>query len=126
VLNGVKHQEYKEELTGYLLKTLSSEEEDIIYQMRASLCEKHHIMAEETTISCDEIRIAAGINHSIIPPHFYGDLEYTKWGDIVLPNGTRLKARENPGLDRGNSVNICYRTDIESVFCFSLIYRKYE
>jgi hypothetical protein len=57
----------------------------------ASLCEEHHIKAEETTLSCDDIREAAGILKFVIPPHFYGDVVYTKWGDIVLPNGTRLK-----------------------------------
>lgn len=57
----------------------------------ASLCETHHIKAEETTLSCDDIREAAGISNFVIPPHFYSDIVYTKWGDIVLPNGTRLK-----------------------------------
>ena len=33
----------------------------------ASLCEKHHIEAEETTLSCEEIRLKAGIENIIIP-----------------------------------------------------------
>lgn len=59
----------------------------------ASLCEKHHIEAEMTTISCEEIRARAGIKNVVLPPHLYGDNEYTydKWGNIVLPNGQRLK-----------------------------------
>lgn len=57
----------------------------------ASLCEEHHIKAEETTLSCDEIREKAGINKIVLPEHFYGDYEYDKWGNIIQPNGMRLK-----------------------------------
>ena len=57
----------------------------------ASVCQKHHIEAEQTTLSCDEIRSAAGIQKIVIPEHFYSDYEYDKWGNIVQPNGTRLK-----------------------------------
>jgi hypothetical protein len=57
----------------------------------ASLCEKHHIMAEETTLSCDEIREACGITKICLPDHFYSDNEYDKWGNIILANGQRIK-----------------------------------
>lgn len=57
----------------------------------ASLCGEHHIEAEQTTLSCDEIRDMAGIKTIIIPEHFYDDVNYDKWGNILLPNGTRLK-----------------------------------
>ncbi len=57
----------------------------------SSLCEKHHIMAEETTLSCEEIREKAGITKVIIPEHFYSDYTYSKWGDIIQPTGQRLK-----------------------------------
>ena len=57
----------------------------------ASLCEKHHLEAEMTTLTCDDIRDAAGIKVVIIPPHFYEDVEYDKWGNQVMRNGTRLK-----------------------------------
>ena len=57
----------------------------------ASLCETHHIEAEETTLSCDEIRYKCGIEKPIIPEHFYRDCNYDKWGNILLPNGNRLK-----------------------------------
>lgn len=59
----------------------------------ASLCGKCHILAEETTLSCEEIRSAAGIKNVILPYHMYDDNDYTydKWGNIVLPNGQRLK-----------------------------------
>jgi hypothetical protein len=57
----------------------------------ASLCETHHIEAEQTTLSCDEIRLRSGINNIIIPDHFYSDYNYDKWGNILLPNGLRIK-----------------------------------
>jgi hypothetical protein len=57
----------------------------------ASLCEAHHIQAEETTLSCDEIREKANIQNVIIPEHFYSDYNYDKWGNIILPSGIRLK-----------------------------------
>ena len=57
----------------------------------ASLCEKHHLEAEMTTLTCDDIREAAGIESVVLPPHFYEDVEYDKWGNQVMRNGTRLK-----------------------------------
>lgn len=57
----------------------------------ASLCEKHHLEAEMTTLECDEIRAACNIENIILPEHFYSDLEYDKWGNIILPNGNRIR-----------------------------------
>jgi len=57
----------------------------------ASLCSKHHIEAETTILTAKEIREKCGITKVIIPEHFYDDIEYDKWGNILLPNGTRLK-----------------------------------
>ena len=57
----------------------------------ASLCEKHHLEAEMTILSCDDIRQAAGITDVIIPEHFYSEVEYDKWGNSILKNGTRIK-----------------------------------
>jgi len=57
----------------------------------ASLCEKHHLQAEMTILECDVIRSAAGIKTVVIPEHFYEDVEYDKWGNQILKNGTRLK-----------------------------------
>lgn len=53
----------------------------------ASLCEKHHLEAEETTLSTTEIREAARIKTIILPEHFYPDNEYDKWGNII--NGSQ-------------------------------------
>lgn len=57
----------------------------------ASLCEQHHIEAEQTTLSCDDIRRAAGIRTIVLPEHLYADNEYDKWGNIIMPNDTRIK-----------------------------------
>lgn len=57
----------------------------------ASLCEEHHIKAEETVLSCEEIRNSCGIQDIVLPDHFYDDNEYDKWGNIILPNGNRIR-----------------------------------
>jgi hypothetical protein len=68
----------------------------------ASLCEKHHIEAEQTTLTCEEIRNAAGIKEIILPDHLYQDVEYDKWGNEVLRNGTRIKGElfEDPSVQK--------------------------
>jgi len=57
----------------------------------ATLCEEHHILAEQTVLSCEELRAAAGITNVVLPAHLYADQEirYTKWGDIINPDRTR-------------------------------------
>lgn len=55
----------------------------------ASLCEEHHLEAEMTILSCDDIREAAGIPEKVLPEHLYPDVEYDKWGNIILGENTR-------------------------------------
>ena len=50
-----------------------------------------HMMAEQTILTCEQIRAAAGITRVIIPDHLYGDYNYDKWGNILNPDGTRTK-----------------------------------
>lgn len=57
----------------------------------ASLCGEHHILAETTELSCEEIREAIGIKKPVLPDGYYADHVYSKWGDVVLPNGMRMK-----------------------------------
>lgn len=57
----------------------------------ASLCPVHHIAAEQTILSCDDIRQAAGITKILHPEQFYDDVELDKWGNYIQPNGTRLR-----------------------------------
>lgn len=57
----------------------------------ASLCESHHILAEKTLLPPHLIREAAKITKRILPEHLYPDYDYDKWGNIVHPNGTRIK-----------------------------------
>ncbi len=55
----------------------------------ATLCGPHHIQAEETTLTCEEIREAASITYVILPPHLYRDARYDKWGNMYTFNGVR-------------------------------------
>ena len=57
----------------------------------ATVCTPCHIKAEQTVITCDDLRKAAGILTIRLPEHLYDDFEYDKWGNIILPNGNRLK-----------------------------------
>lgn len=57
----------------------------------ASLCQQHHLEAEKTTISCEQIREAIGIKHPVLPQQLYSDARYDKWGNQYLTNGQRLK-----------------------------------
>jgi hypothetical protein len=60
----------------------------------ATLCDEglaHHMRAEETVLTCDQIRTAANIKRVIIPDHLYNDYNYDKWGNILNPDGSRTK-----------------------------------
>ncbi|HVY62899.1 MAG TPA: RNA ligase family protein [Planctomycetota bacterium] len=56
----------------------------------ASLCERHHLDAEMTQLSCEAIREAAHITRVVLPEHLYCDQRYDKWGNPILPSGRRL------------------------------------
>jgi hypothetical protein len=58
----------------------------------ASLCGSCHIKAEQTLITCEELRERCGIKKIILPHQLYDDaaLKYDKWGNIIQPNGQRL------------------------------------
>lgn len=49
----------------------------------ASLCNRCHIKAENSIISCDQIREAAGIDDIILPKGFNYSRCYDKWGKIM-------------------------------------------
>lgn len=57
----------------------------------ASVCEFHHLECEKTNISVEEVREACNIYNVILPEHLYSDQIYDKWGNIILPDGMRLK-----------------------------------
>ena len=57
----------------------------------ASLCEKCHIQAEMTVLTCDEIRKAAKIEEIILPENLYREYEYDKWGNIIISKQARIK-----------------------------------
>lgn len=57
----------------------------------ASVCEAHHLQAESTELSCDELRERCGITRVALPDHLSADEAYDKWGNTRLPNGQRLR-----------------------------------
>ena len=56
-----------------------------------SVCEKCHLLAEMTIISCEQLRERAGIINTVLPQQFESDYVYDKWGNIILDDGSRLK-----------------------------------
>lgn len=54
-----------------------------------SLCGKHHLEAEATLVSPDELRDMAGITRVLLPPQLYRDETYDKWGNVYLSDGWR-------------------------------------
>jgi len=57
----------------------------------ATLCDPCHIKAESTEFSCEFIREQTGITKIVLPDGWYHDVEYTKWGDVILPNKLRMR-----------------------------------
>lgn len=55
-----------------------------------SLCGEHHIEAEMTLITCEELRRLAGIKVTILPQGFDPAITYDKWGNEIDINGNRL------------------------------------
>lgn len=55
----------------------------------ATVCEEHHLKCEQTVISVEEVRAQCGISKIVVPPHFYDDHIYDKWGNPVLDGGRR-------------------------------------
>ena len=57
----------------------------------ASVCGACHIRCEQTLVSVEEVRAAAGITSVILPEHVYRDEgPYTKWLDQILVDGRRV------------------------------------
>src|SRR5208337_1697290 len=57
----------------------------------ACLCSDCHLAAEATLIGCDTLRQRAGITTVVLPPHFFADQDYDKWGNAILANGLRMR-----------------------------------
>ena len=57
----------------------------------ATLCEEHHVQAQQTVLSCEEIRAAAEIATAVLPDHLYPDERWDKWGNMILKDGRRIR-----------------------------------
>lgn len=56
-----------------------------------SVCGPHHLEAERTTLSVEELRAAAGITRVVVPGGYDAAEPITKWGDPILPDGRRMR-----------------------------------
>jgi|SRR6185436_16960305 len=68
----------------------------------AAVCEVHHLQAESTELSCDDLRARCGITHAHLPDHLCSDEVVDKWGNPILPSGLRLRGElfEDEGAQR--------------------------
>lgn len=57
----------------------------------ASVCAEHHLQAEMTVITVEQLREACGVRRVLVPPQLYPDHVYDKWGNTVLANGQRTR-----------------------------------
>jgi hypothetical protein len=57
----------------------------------ATVCEEHHLLCEQTLLSVEDVRRAAGITSVVVPDQFYPEQPITKWGDYVLEDGRRTR-----------------------------------
>jgi hypothetical protein len=56
----------------------------------SGLCTAHHLDAEETRLSTDDLRTWCGISVPVLPEHLADDTGYDTWGNPVLADGSRL------------------------------------
>jgi RNA ligase len=49
-----------------------------------SLCERHHIDAEKSVITCEQLRILADITDPVLAPGLFKSKVYDKWGKLVI------------------------------------------
>lgn len=55
----------------------------------APVCAGHHLAAERTLISAQDLRDALGITKIVLPPQLPPDETYDKWGNVIHEDGTR-------------------------------------
>ena len=68
----------------------------------ASVCNPCHLRCEQTLVSVEEVREAAGIREAVLPDHLYRDQRYDKWGNPILDNGARLRGElfDDPSVQK--------------------------
>lgn len=79
----------------------------------AAVCEPCHIKCETTEITCEEVRRAAGITLTLLPPHLYPDHRYDKWGNPYVYETEGRNQRLRGELFDDESVRYILRAAIE-------------
>lgn len=59
----------------------------------ASVCSFHHLECEKTNITVEAVRSAAKIKNFVMPDGYCISKIYDKWGNQILPNGSRLAGK---------------------------------
>jgi hypothetical protein len=68
----------------------------------ASVCADCHLLAEQTLVSCAQLREKCGITSIVLPEHLDPGDVYDKWGNPILPNGQRMQGElfEEEGVQK--------------------------
>lgn len=56
-----------------------------------TVCEPCHLRCEQTLVSCEDARAAAGIQSVLLPPHLYATSRYDKWGNVIVSETQRTR-----------------------------------
>ena len=57
----------------------------------ATLCPEHHMQAEKTLLSVEDVRKAAGVTRVVVPANMDPLEKIDKWGNPVLKDGRRMR-----------------------------------
>lgn len=68
----------------------------------ATVCEACHIKAEQTLISCEELRARCKIATVLLPEHLDADVRYDKWSNPILSGDRRLRGElfDDPSVQK--------------------------
>jgi len=104
----------------HILERKLFEDEGYYIDNGASLCERCHIKAEQSVITCAEIRKAAGITTIILPPDFDTQFIFNKWGESDSELFSRKYGRTyhypfSPGTTSDDRINHVYWNHIKRI-----------
>ena len=66
-------------------------DEGYYFSNGATLCTQHHVLAEQTVLSVEEICEKIGVKKPLYPEHLYDGCRYDKWANEILSNGMRVR-----------------------------------
>jgi len=88
----------------------------------ATLCPDCHIQAENSMLTCEEIRELANVAEVILPPNFNISMQVDKWGNEIVDKLMKYPSTrhiEGSGLQKGDSDDLVPFSDLEGKYLVS-------